>query len=539
MQPAAPLDLLIQLSAAGQRADTCERLARKMGVDAIYLLVNDPVLGNPIPAVGMAQTVRGGREWRRFIQRCGRDGEFRGTVDVPTSEVRQATAVAVGGAAFVMVGGEPSAAAVQSLHAVMPLLAALLGAEMRKALADSEVELAKEAAAHSNAISLALESARSEAARLNARLAEEHTRKDEFLAMLAHELRNPLAGVLAAAQVLRLKGHEGPTGARAVAVIERQSHQLSRLVNDLTDVARVSRGRIELKTESIDLKQALANAVEANCHSLEANRHVLRVREASTPLWVCGDPARLTQVFSNLLHNAAKYTDPGGRIMVEQDVEGDMAVIRITDNGIGISADMLPLVFELFTQAPVAIARSQGGLGLGLTLVRKLVALHGGSIEAYSEGKGKGSAFTVRLPLHPHAGTTDAGACQAPRPAQLMLRVLVVDDNVDAAESLGALLGASGHHVSVVHSGADALAQIDAHPWDLLVFDLGLPDIDGYALAREVRRRHGPAVRMVALTGYDGSEVREATAQAGFDVHLVKPFSDRSLDVMVGTAVQP
>ncbi|WP_418316958.1 ATP-binding protein [Piscinibacter sakaiensis] len=532
----ATLDLMIELARPERRVEACRRLAEHLGADEVVLLVNDPTLGQPIPALGTPQTIRGGRAWRRFVLQCSADGEYQAMVDLAGDAPRPATACCRAGAAIVLIGGPADSQALVVVRRQLPLLAALLCAEQQHRMLGAEVEIAKEAAARAQIVSAALEAARADATRLNGQLAEEHARKDEFLSMLAHELRNPLSGVLAAAQLLRLKGTGAPAGDRAVAVVERQARQLARLVDDLTDVARVNQGRIELKLERIDLRQAIENAVEANRHAFDAKNNLLDIQLGDQPLLVRGDSARLTQVFSNLLHNASKYTDPGGRITVELRQEGQTAVVRVADNGIGISEDMLPLVFEMFKQAPVAIARSQGGLGMGLTLVRKLLAMHNGSVEAHSDGKGRGSCFTVRLPLDLNAAEESPSEASGTGPQQRPLRVMVVDDNHDAADSVAELIVAMGHQVEVAHSGNEALDVLGYQPLDLLILDLGLPDIDGFSLARTARSRRGDTLRIVALTGYDGSEIRRASADAGFDAHFVKPCSRATLDAIVGSA---
>jgi signal transduction histidine kinase/ActR/RegA family two-component response regulator len=347
-------------------------------------------------------------------------------------------------------------------------------------------------------------------------------RKDEFLATLAHELRNPLAPVRNSLHILRLAGGEDPTVARVRAVMERQVDHLVRLVDDLMEVSRITRGKIELRRERTDLARVLRTAIETSQPLLDGAGHVLAVELPPGPLPLDADPVRLAQVFSNLFNNAAKYAEHPGRIRVRATREGGQVAVSVCDEGIGIEPEMLAHVFEMFTQVDGTHRRSQGGLGIGLTLVRSLVQLHGGSVTAHSDGIGKGSEFVVRLPL-----ATGAAAQATPReppPAPVPLRVLVVDDNRDAADSLGVLLGFLGYSVEVAHDGNDALRAAERFHPALVLLDLGMPEMDGYEVARRLRAQ--PRWRdlvLVALTGWGQEEDRQRSHEAGFDHHLVKP----------------
>ncbi|HVJ26731.1 MAG TPA: ATP-binding protein [Vicinamibacterales bacterium] len=350
--------------------------------------------------------------------------------------------------------------------------------------------------------------------------------KDEFLAMLGHELRNPLSPILTALQLMKLRGDD--SSLRERIVIERQVTHLTRLVDDLLDVSRIARGKVELKTANIELTEVVARAIEVASPLLEQRTQTLTIDAPRTGLPVDGDPARLTQVVSNLLTNASKYTAPGGHISVIVGPERGEAVIRVRDNGVGIAADVLPRVFDLFVQGGQASDRAEGGLGLGLAIVRSLTERHGGSVSVHSDGLGKGSEFVVRLPLA-QAPIASAMVSQSSGPvadasAATGTRVLIVDDNVDAAEMLAHALGLNGHHTHVAHDGPDALRQaVIARP-SVAFLDIGLPVMDGYELAARLRETPGlEGIRLVAVTGYGQESDRQRSAAAGFHHHLVKP----------------
>ena len=353
-------------------------------------------------------------------------------------------------------------------------------------------------------------------------------RKDEFLAMLAHELRNPLTPITHAVHILR---HRDPRldPAPIYALIDRQAHRLVRLVDDLLDVARITRGHIKLQREPLNLTPLVRNIVESCRVHLEERRHTLTVDLPEAPMEVDGDPLRLEQIVSNLLENAIKYTEPGGRIAVSMRAEGDEIALSVRDTGIGLSPEDRETIFDLFTQVDTSLARSGGGLGIGLTVARRLVTLHSGRIEVHSAGKGRGSEFIVRLPrltdaAHPTKSRIKLTPARETESPASRRRVLIVEDNKDAAESLLQLVGSWGHEVVAARDGPTALALIEHFEPDIAVLDIGLPGMDGYELARHLREAaRGRPLQLLAMTGYGRTEDREAALSAGFDEHLVKP----------------
>ncbi len=358
------------------------------------------------------------------------------------------------------------------------------------------------------------------------RLADQ--RKTEFLATLAHELRNPLAPLQTALTLLKRK-RPGPDEAeRHYDMMRRQVDHMVRLVNDLMEISRITRGRIELDTAAIDLQQVLRDAVELSRPLIDAAGHRLQLQLPDAPLPMHGDGVRLTQVFANLLNNAARYTPPGGHLVLAAQATGGEAVVSVRDDGIGIAPEMLDTVFDMFVQASGASKAAQGGLGIGLTLARSLVELQGGRIAAHSAGLGQGSEFTVRLPLQ--ATPAAAVLADAPAPTASRRTVLVVDDNRDAADSLAEFLDAAGMATAVAYSGAEALELLPGLRPELAILDIGMPGMDGYELARRLRQHPaGRDLLLVALTGWGQQRDREATAAAGFDHHLVKPLDPDAL----------
>lgn len=533
------LALVAGLSAQSGRPTAAAALAAKLGVEQVLLFARDPVLGALIPAPGMPQTIRGGRSWRELIAGCPEQGRCNGAVELPQGTHRSALTLVLNSTAIVLLGGTPIEREVCELERLLPLISALLLAEQDAVLARAKAVAATDAASRSEALAAALEAARADASALNAELREEHRRKDEFLAMLGHELRNPLSPLVTSIELLRLQGADRPAPEGIVDVMARQTAQLSRLVDDLLDVSRVSRGRIELKREHLLITDVIAGALEESRAVLEAHQHEIVVHGRGAQLTVNGDRARLVQVFGNLLNNAAKYTDPGGRIAVTISTENQHAVVRVQDNGIGISPEMQPRIFELFAQAPVALGRAQGGLGIGLTLVRTLVDLHGGRVTVESPGIGLGSTISVALPLAAsrsneaapsHGVQINTGA------AGKSLRVLIVDDNRDAADSLALLLRAMGHHAHVVYDGDTALRSPGTTAADLIFLDIELPGLDGYALARQLRPTAKAGARFVALTGYGTAEGKIRSREAGFDEHVVKPITSETLENLLSAA---
>jgi signal transduction histidine kinase len=358
-------------------------------------------------------------------------------------------------------------------------------------------------------------------------------RKDEFLAMLAHELRNPLAPIRIASELL---GRLLPADAKThgiVDIIKRQGIHLTRLVDDLLDVSRITQGRIQLQREPLELGPIIAQAMESVAQLLRDKRHKVTVISCAEPVFVDGDGARLVQCVANLLTNAAKYTDPSGEIRVELRSEPAGAVIVVADNGVGIQTELLPRIFELFVQSERSLDRSEGGLGIGLSVVQRLIDMHGGQVRATSAGVGQGSTFEISLPT---VAAPKPGRSEPCRPAPEPRRVLVVDDNVDAATSLAELLRMEGHQTEVVYSAKGALEAVANFSPDVVLLDIGLPDMDGYEVAKRIRAG-GSAVRLVALTGYGQAEDIRRTHSAGFDAHLVKPVDFVALErTVAGTA---
>ncbi len=358
-------------------------------------------------------------------------------------------------------------------------------------------------------------------------------RKDEFLAILAHELRNPLAPIRNSLHILRLSSSHDPVCERVGDMMERQVNHMVRLVDDLLEVSRITRGKIDLRKECVDMASVVRSSIETSRPLIDAVGHQLSVEFPEEPLMVEGDPVRLAQVFANLLNNAAKYTDPGGRIGIHGSRENGDAVIAVTDTGAGMTRDMLPRIFEMFTQIDRHADRAQGGLGIGLTLVKSLVEMHGGNVWAHSDGPGRGSEFVVRLPLssaraaeHPDA-IEEAGRV-SPR------RVLVVDDNHDAAESMGILLKLLGADVQVAYGGSDALEVIGAYQPAVVLLDIGMPGMDGHEVARRIRQQpQFRDVMLIALTGWGQEEDRRRSQTAGFDYHLTKPADVEALQKLL------
>ena len=366
-----------------------------------------------------------------------------------------------------------------------------------------------------------------EARRIADALREQDRRKDEFLAILAHELRNPLAPLRNSLEAMRLAQEDPNTARVARDIMERQVDQMVRLIDDLLDVSRVSRGKIKLNRETLDVQAIIMDALEVCRPQITAASHQLDIRLPDQSVKIEGDRTRLVQVLCNLLSNAAKYTAPGGRIAVEAAIEGGHVAIAVTDNGVGIPADMLGKVFEMFTQVEGTLERSQGGLGIGLTLVRRLVELHGGTVEASSDGAWRGSRFIVRLPRSVRVAALASAATRpaGPRGAPRRHRILVADDNKDAADSLASMLRLAGHEVAIAYDGRDAVSLAQDFRPDVALLDIGMPRMNGYdtALAMRSQPQSAPAV-LFALTGWGQPDDKRRSRAAGFDHHFVKPL---------------
>ena len=376
-----------------------------------------------------------------------------------------------------------------------------------------------------------------ENARLYQSLQEQHRRKDEFLAMLAHELRNPLAPIRSAADLLTIANLGEAKIRQTSAVISRQVQHMSSLIDDLLDISRVTRGLVELDGVAVDVERVVADALEQVRPLVQARRHALTVTSAIGPAWVMGDHKRLVQVLANILNNAAKYTPDAGAISVRTEVTADQVILSVEDNGAGVAAELQPYLFELFSQAARSSDRAQGGLGIGLALVKNLVELHGGQVSCVSEGAGRGSRFSVALPRapgdQPAAGTTAAGAT-VPAPPAAGKRILIVDDNIDAADMLAMYLEAAGHAVLVEYDAAQGLTRALRERPAICVLDLGLPGMDGKQLARRLRQAPGlDKVLLIAATGYGSEQDKADALAAGFDHHLVKPLDLAALAALI------
>jgi PAS domain S-box-containing protein len=359
-------------------------------------------------------------------------------------------------------------------------------------------------------------------------------RKDEFLATLAHELRGPLAPIINSLAIMKRADIRHPMIEQARSTMERQLEQMTRLVDDLLDISRITSDKLELRAEPVELSSVISQATETCRPAIEKAQQQLSVSLPSAPLYLHGDPVRLAQVFSNLLHNASKYTEARGRISISAAPEGADVVVSVRDTGVGIPAAMLSRVFEPFTQIDRTLESAYGGLGIGLALVRRLVEMHGGSVRARSDGVGQGSEFIVRLP----AVTAPATAAREPSTdtsaARTARRILVVDDNQDSAESLALLLELSGHEVRTAHDGVEGVEAAATFRPDVILLDIGLPKLNGYEAARRIREQQGgKQVVLVAVTGWGQEEDRRRSGEAGFDAHMVKPVDPNTLGTLL------
>lgn len=530
------LRLAVALADVGNRFLAAQRLAEHAGADALLILVEDKAVNALVPSVGFP-TLCGGAGWRALLAASRQPGVHEGQVAFPTADASMpALAYAEAGIVLVFLGGATDRALLDQLGVVTPLLAAALVAEHEAMVAQGEMRVALKNARESEALAVALDAARSELEHTlraledrsraldHARGRAEHAvrAKDEFLAMLGHELRNPLSPMMTAVQLLRLKGQVG----REHEIIERQLINLTRLVDDLLDVSRLTSGKIALRKEVIEVADAAARAIEMVSPLLEQKRQALTVNIQPHGLLVDADPTRLSQVLANLLTNAAKYSDDETRITIEAFKDEASIRIRVKDQGIGIPPEMIGRVFDLFEQHHQAIDRSQGGLGLGLAIVRSLVTLHGGSIRAVSAGLGSGAEFIVELPhavgrRQVSSEPCGTGSVSASGRGQ---RVLVVDDNRDALMLLAEALVRLQFDVRTARDGPNALEAAVLFRPHLAILDIGLPVMDGYELAGRLRAIEGlSALKLVAVTGYGQQTDRRRSAKAGFDAHLIKP----------------
>jgi signal transduction histidine kinase len=539
--------IFADLQAPELRPAAVGALAAYAGVGQVLLFGHDREVDAFLPAPGLAQTLRQGTRWQTFLRQCAAAGSARAPVPLPAGD-GEAAAFGItdrlGGAIIVFLGGEPAPDLLAAIGALLPLVGAKLALERTALAADGHAAAAREGNRRANALNAALDINRRElqgayqrAERelvfrraAEAKLRDADRRKDEFLAMLAHELRNPLAPIGMAAQILKSGKASEQRLSQTCAIIERQVSHMTSLLDDLLDVSRVTGGMVTLAHDLHDLRAIARDAIEQARPLVIARGHQFAVELPAGPVQVRGDSTRLVQIITNLLNNATKYTPHGGAITLAMEAGADQVALTVRDNGIGIDAALLPQVFDLFTQGERSSDRSQGGLGLGLALVKSLAERHGGAVSADSAGPGSGSAFTVRLPLAHGVPAAPDSACAAAPHAQGPTRILVVDDNADAAHTLSLFLESMGHKVRVASDGAGALKLASDDPPRVLLLDIGLPDMDGYALVRSLRAMPQTAHAVfIALTGYGQPEDRERARAAGFDHHLTKPVAAAEL----------
>ena len=375
---------------------------------------------------------------------------------------------------------------------------------------------------------------------LVAGLQEQDQRKDEFLATLAHELRNPLAPIRNGLQIMRLAKSGPEDNEKVRAMMERQLGQMVHLIDDLLDLSRISRGKFDLRRERIELATAIQQAIETSLPIIDQADHELLTDIAPGPIFVDADLTRLVQVFSNLLNNAAKYTERGGQIRLTVQHLGAEAVVSVRDNGIGIPPHMLQHVFEMFTQVDRHLDRSQSGLGVGLSIVQRLVQMHGGTVEARSDGTGRGSEFVVHLPVALLSVGDERSDQPDPVHPIAHRRILVVDDNVDAAESLAMMLTMSGYETLTVHDGLQALAVAETFRPNVMLLDIGMPKLNGYEVCRRLRQEQwGEDMVVIALTGWGQEKDKRLSLEAGFDSHMVKPVLPDALEALLAEGLSP
>jgi signal transduction histidine kinase/CheY-like chemotaxis protein len=515
MNPLDTIRILDGLADTQARKTVLSQLAQHFEVDAVFIFVPDPDRPSKLlPAPG-AQMVPAMRGWTTLLSACMTSGIHSGVVAYPdASSSAPACGYAFPGLTFVVVGSSAPREDIREHLSLVPrLLTAALRAESEIIAARGEVAIERQSSERTAALARALDRARGDA--------ERATRvKDEFLAMLGHELRNPLAPIMTALQMMRMDG----VHTRALDILERQVAHVLRLVDDLLDVSRITSGKVELRVEPIEISASIQRALEMARPLLEQKRNHLVIEVAERGLVVDADPARLAQIFANLVTNASKYSDPDTTIHIRAARDAGTVRVVVTDQGIGIDPPYAERIFEQFVQVPQGMDRSAGGLGLGLAIVRSLVEKHGGTVRCTSEGRGRGSTFTVELPVG-HAAVRAPATVSSPGTSPGNgAKLLVVDDNTDAAELLAHVLTLHGHEVQVANTGPEALMRILSFQPDAALLDLGLPVMDGFELAKELHSRL-PLMKLIALTGYGQANDRERTRSAGFHAHLVKPVS--------------
>lgn len=528
------IGLLARLADVGAREATAREVARALAVDRVMFFVRDPELGSLLPASGFPQTLRGGAVWRAFVRGCAGPGRCEADLDELEGSGPEPHVIAYVQAdiALFLFGRSPNVDVLDTVLAALPLVGGMLRAEHAARLAEGRAAVARATGRHANDLATALDAARvdveralAESARLNGELEERDRRKDDFLAMLGHELRNPMAAISGAIEVMRSEPDDREQLRRARAILERQADQLAHLVDDLLDVARITRGKIVLRPEPLEVGLLVQRAVDAARAAAQAKGHRLTF-EVHRRVDANADRTRLEQIVTNLLTNATKYTNPPGHIRVVVDQVGNDAVISVEDDGIGIPEHLLPRIFDAFHQVDPAIDRGAGGLGVGLTVASRLARLHNGRIEVTST-LGKGSTFTLRIPAQ---GAPSAIAVEKPSvesvaaPTAARARILVVDDNTDSAEMMLALLESWGHEGEHVADGRAAIERaVEMRP-DIVLLDIGLPGMDGFEVAARLRAEPTTkSARILALSGYGQESDRVKSRAAGCDDHLVKP----------------
>jgi signal transduction histidine kinase/ActR/RegA family two-component response regulator len=527
---------LARLALAGERRERARELARQLGAEELLILIRDEELGVWLPAPGFPQTLPDGLRWARFFAELTDDPFLpprTAELPYPGLGIRKVEAhLAADGAVLALLGGTPRQLRVQEILAGLPLLTKVLAAEHAVQSGAASAELSRVAAERAESLAAALAKAQRELQGALREVRAAERRKDEFLAMLAHELRNPLAPLLTTLELMKVRRDPEP---RMLEVAIRQALRLSRLVDDLLDVSRVTQGKISLQQAPVELGELVREAVEQVEVKTRTRDQTISLALPDEPVWMRGDRERLHQVLANVLGNATKFTPKGGAIGVSLSAASDRLHLKIRDTGKGIPAELLPSIFEVFAQGPVTLDRTETGLGIGLALVKSLTELHGGCVTARSEGPGLGSEFTLSFPRIEAPAASESPTWTPPAGAPPS-RILIVDDNVDGAAMLEDYLTMAGNEVAVVHDGPSALARSESFRPQVVFLDIGLPGKDGYAVARELRQAAGPQPYLVALTGYGAEEDRRRMIDAGFDAHLLKPPSLDRIDELLREA---